>query len=214
MSSEYLEEDLVSWGSLGIYHRPSQYGFLTTLQQMPPEGEWPESEDPITLFGDLLRMLQLPSGERMSASGGLGNEGIFKCLAAPAGTVDTRLAVHYDVMKTLGYVPHYWHWGRGMGEEWKGATEPDALETAIAEQSFNKCCGEDASFDKAGLFEFPGCSVGDAKLLYRHIRQHCRDWRTVYCNIDADGFTPVFFVGESKVTPHRWAGYAGQKCWM
>jgi hypothetical protein len=212
MPPNYLDEDIVSWEALGIYHSPSQYGFLTSLQQKPPEGKWPESEDPFTLFGDLVRLLQLPSGDAMSTCGE-GSSECYKYLAAPA-EADSSSAFHrFYVMKTLGYVPHFWDWGRGIGEKWKGFTEPDAFEKAIAEQMACEDVEEDPGFGEEEAFDFPGCSVGDAKRLHRHIRQHCRDWRSVCCNTGSDGETPVFFVGESKAAPHRWTGYVGLKCW-
>jgi hypothetical protein len=207
----YLEEDTVSWEVLGIYHRPSQYGFLTTLQQQLPEGVWPESEDPFTLFGDPVRLLQLPPGEDVCA-GGDGSDETVKYLGAPA-EADSGSSFHrFYVMKTLGYVPHFWHWGAGTGDEWKGFTEPDAFEKAIAEQTVDEYLGENADFDEDDDFGFPGCSLVNAKRLHRHIRQHCRDYRSVCCNSNSDGYTPVFFVGESKAAPHRWAGYFGLKC--
>ena len=66
-----------------VGNRPSQYGFLTTLQQQLPEGVWPEPEDPFALFGDLVRLLQLPPGEDMCA-GGEGWGETVKYLGAPA----------------------------------------------------------------------------------------------------------------------------------
>jgi hypothetical protein len=213
MPSEYLEEDLVSWGTLGIYHRPSQYGFLTTLQQQPLKGEWPEAEDAFTLFGDLVRLFQLPPGDQMTA-GGEGGEETFKYLGAPAEADSSSLFHRFYVMKTLGYVPHFWHRGYGIGKEWKGFTEPDAFEKAVADQGINEDYGDDEiTFEEDYEFGFPGCTLDDAKRLYRHISQHCRDYRSVCCNKGYDGSTPVFFVGESKAAPHRWIGYAGEKCW-
>lgn len=68
-------------------------------------------------------------------------------------------------------------------------------------------------FERSDEFEFPVCSVGDAKLLYQQVYQHCKDWRAACCNAGCDGGTPAFYVGESKVAPHRWIGYVGEKCW-
>jgi hypothetical protein len=241
MPANYLEEDTVRWEALGIYHRPSQYGFLTMLQQRSPEGEWPESEDPFTLFGDLVRLLQLPPGEDMCA-GGEGSNETDKYLGAPA-EADSSSAFHrFYVMKTLGYVPHFWHWGRGIGMKWKGfIAEPSAFAKPVAEQKSvekeeedseddeeddesddedeeecdeeDEFSEEDQNFEEDEKFDFPGCTLRDAKRLYRHIRQHCRDYRSVCCNSNSDGYTPVFFVGESKAAPHRWTGYFGLKCW-
>jgi hypothetical protein len=160
MPSEYLEEDLVSWGKLGIYHRPSQYGFLTTLQQTPPEGEWPESEDPFTFFSDLVCLLRLPHGNGMIDHGET-SESMFKYLAAPA-EADSKSAFHrFHVMKTLGYVPHFWHWGSGIGKEWKGFSEPNRFEKGVREGKVvdadgeeDQTCGEDEDFDEDTEYGF------------------------------------------------------------
>jgi hypothetical protein len=233
MPANYLDENLVEWTKLGISHRPGQYGFLTTLQQQPAEGKWPESEDASTLFGDLVRLLKLPHGDRMSG-GGEGSDETFKFLAAPAEKDSNSAFYRSYVMKTLGYVPHFWHWGRGIGNVWKGFTEPDAFEAASTRSASDReeSCVDDeeedgdgddddqdeddedeAEFEEDEDFDFPGCSLRDAKRLFYHLRQHCQDWRSVCCNSNSDGYTPVFFVGQSKALPHRWSGYAGGKCW-
>jgi hypothetical protein len=127
-----------------------------------------------------------------------------------------------------------WHWGRGIGEKWDGfIAEPDEFVMPVAEHNSvekeeeeeedseddEECDEEDEdseeqhTFEESGEFDFPSCTVRDAKRVYRHIRQHCRDYRSVCYNNGYDGGTPVFFVGESKAAPHRWTGYTGEKTW-
>lgn len=83
MPGNMLDEDLILWDKLGIYHRPSQYGFLTKLQQDPRPELWPMTEDPSSLFYDLLQLLLLPEGDAMGA-GGEGGDSLLKCLVAPS----------------------------------------------------------------------------------------------------------------------------------
>lgn len=215
-----LDEDFVLWDKLGIYVRPSQYGFLTSLQQNPPTGRWPSNEDPHSLFHDLVHLLRLPDGNKMDA-GGEGGEPLIKCLVAPVSNSDpsSPFYSHY-VMQKLGYAPQFWTSGRGIGKAKKESTDPNALKETLEQQKEqhqryyrDQSIMDEDSFDATDEFGFPSCSIGQAKQLHECIKQSYSDWRSVCCNSGCDGDTPVFFVGKSKAPPHRWTGYGGDKTW-
>lgn len=67
MPDNALDEGFVLWDERGIYARPSQYRFLTTLQQGPPTGQWASTEVPFSLFQDHLQLLILPTAGGMDA---------------------------------------------------------------------------------------------------------------------------------------------------
>lgn len=209
LPDDMLDEDFVLWDKLGIRHRPSQYGFLTTLQQDPPTGLWPSMEDPFTLFHDLVLLLRLPDGKLME-TGGEGGDTMDKCLVAPASNGDPSSPFYrYHLMQTLGYAPHFWNSGSGIGDAWRGFADPNADATDLEQQQQQ----HEYRFWYVDNYNIPYVPMAHAKQLFKCIQHSYCDWRSVCCNSGSDGETPVFFVGKSKSQPHRWTGYSGAKTW-
>lgn len=204
-----LDEYFVLWDKLGIYYRPSQYSFLTMMQQDSSTGLWPSVEDPFTLFHDLILLLRLPDG-RLMETGGEGGDTMEKCLVAPASNGDPSSPFYrYHLMQTLGYAPHFWRTGSGIGGPWRGFTDPNA-DAADLEQQQQQ---QEYRFWYVDSYNIPYVPMDHAKKLFTCIQQSYGDWRSVCCNSGSDGETPVFFVGKSKNLPRRWTGYCGAKTW-
>lgn len=133
---------------------------------------------------------------------------------APASNSDPSSPYyrHY-VMQTLGYTPVLWEEGEGIGDEWKGFSDPKSFAASVEQDIIDYTAlyegeGEfDFYFGYDWVFRFPECSIGHAKLLFQYITQFYSDWRLVGCNNGLDGSTPVFSVGKSKAEPYRWTGY-------
>lgn len=210
MPESMLDEDFVLWDKLGIYHRPSQYGFFTTLQQEPPTGRWPSTEDPFSLFHDLILLLRLPDGKLME-TGGEGGDTMDKCIVAPVSNNNEPSSpfYRYRLMQTLGYAPHFWRSGRGIGDAWRGFTDPNADAVDLEQQQQQ----QEYHFWYVDSYNIPYVPMAHAETLFKCIQRSYCDWRSVCCNSGSDGETPVFFVGKSKSQPHRWTGYCGAKTW-
>ncbi|TMW55248.1 hypothetical protein Poli38472_013139 [Pythium oligandrum] len=189
---EFLDEDFEWWKGCGVYFRPSQYGFLGEIQSGEASmDEWPEDEDPFTLFCDLALLADRfsPFQDTLQTfSDGWGS--IYPCLlsrmAKPRG-----LGRGFRLLKHCGINPHYW-----------------ALIPTPVRRWAKFGGGPGGMYRTSGVLPY-GTIEDTEEELQELVLASVSDWRCVKVNLDEYCGT-VFYVGPSNPSG-RWIGFIG-KC--
>jgi hypothetical protein len=189
-----LVEDLHYWKHLNVYFRPSQYQFLTDIQQGKLSMElWPTTEDAFTLFKDLAIVVNKFAcfGKYDLCTFSDGEQNVYPCLLSVFNAdVNDR---GYALLRHCGVAPHYWgNAETPVSECWPGFDMPYVIANGKANDDI-----------------FPMCSKKKLQAIKRAVHAHMRDWRHVQSNFE-ECCSPAFYIGKSKYSG-RWYGFVGQR---
>ncbi|KAF1330376.1 hypothetical protein FI667_g5132, partial [Globisporangium splendens] len=190
-----LVEDLRYWKHLKVYYRPSQYQFLTDIQQRKrPIESWPENS-------------------LMTSSDG--DQFVYPCLLSSLDAVGSGRG--YAMLQHCGVVPHFWGSAvKPVSERWPGLDEDDATEDLDDESDdrMDEEEEEEESDDWRGDTRddkiFPMSPYKrNVEVIKRVVLKHMSDWRHV-CSSYYECCSPAFYIGKSEYSG-RWYGFVGQR---
>ncbi|TMW55235.1 hypothetical protein Poli38472_013126 [Pythium oligandrum] len=190
----YLHENLKYWKYLGIYFRPSQFQFLSTIQMGEQDiSTWPKHENAFTLFSDLAFLVDKISILSKHVYTNLSQtERAHPCLLSRM--LDPVIPDREDLMllKQCGIMPHFWTNGSGaVSPKWSGL----------------------ATSSTDGSYMFPVCHPSFQQALETLVKRECSDWRVVQAaNSDTaqENTSLIFYLGQT-VRSQRWLGFVGSK---
>ncbi|TMW55251.1 hypothetical protein Poli38472_013142 [Pythium oligandrum] len=187
--SHYLDENFSYWKKLGVFFRPSQYGFLREIQQGKlTKDDWPAHEDAFTLFCDLATLT-----DKFKAMGRLhtfsdGQQQVFPCLLDARHEPVRRRG--FELLQHCGIAPHFWDQGQCPVRRW-------------SKRSTGRGCT-----NKIGVV-FPQCGKETLSKLQKLVIQTLDEWLVIAVNME-ECSGPTFHIGTSKRSG-RWLGYLGQR---